>query len=327
MKKIVDVAAGVITRADGSFLLGQRAPGTFYPGYWEFPGGKVEPGETPAAALVRELDEELGIRAHTLYPWLMREHHYEHAHVRLHFFEVAAWSGEVNDHVHSALAWQRADALAVGPMLPANGPILKALCLPRRMGITHAGEIGVEAQLAALDAALAAGLRLVQVREPVLSAPARESFAAAVVRRAHAAGALVVVNGDVALAQRCGADGVHLPAHQLTALTQRPALPWVGASCHGRDELLRAAELGLDYALLGAVRPTPTHPGRSGLGWEGFARLAAALPMTVLALGGLGDADMAAARVAGAHGIAGIRGMWQLSASAPCRTPSCADGA
>ena len=74
MKKIVDVAAGVITRPDGSFLLGQRAPGTFYPGYWEFPGGKVEPGETPAAALVRELDEELGIRVHALNPWLMREH-------------------------------------------------------------------------------------------------------------------------------------------------------------------------------------------------------------------------------------------------------------
>jgi 8-oxo-dGTP diphosphatase len=310
-RKIVDVAAGVITRADGSFLLGQRAPGTFYPGYWEFPGGKVEAGETPAAALVRELDEELGIRVHALNPWLMREHDYEHAHVRLHFFEVHAWSGEVNDHVHSALAWQCADRLEVGPMLPANGPILKALCLPRMMGITQAGQIGVAAQLAALDRALAGGLRLVQVREPLLSAVEREPFAAEVVRRAHAAGALVLINGDVDLAHRCAADGVHLPAAQLAELPARPALPWVGASCHTRAELERAAALALDYALLGAVRETPTHPGQAGMGWEGFAALAAALPMPVLALGGLQAGDMTAARAAGAHGIAAIRGVWE----------------
>lgn len=310
MKKIVDVAAGVITRPDGSFLLGQRAPGTFYPGYWEFPGGKVEPGETPAAALVRELDEELGIRVHALNPWLMREHHYEHAHVRLHFFEVHDWSGEVNDHVHSALAWQWADRLEVAPMLPANGPILKALRLPRTMGITHAGEIGAAAQLAALDAALSAGLRLVQVREPLLDEDERGAFAVEVVRRAHAAGALVVINGDEALARACGADGVHLRAAQLAALAARPDLPWVGASCHSRTELERAAALELDYAVLGAVRETPTHPGQAALGWDGFGRLAAELPIPVLALGGVAPADMSAARASGAHGIAAIRGAW-----------------
>ncbi|THF63834.1 Nudix family hydrolase [Pseudothauera nasutitermitis] len=310
MKKVVDVSAGVITRPDGSFLLGQRAPGTFYPGYWEFPGGKVEAGETPAAALARELDEELGIRAQVLHPWLMREHHYEHAHVRLHFFEVPVWSGEINDHVHSALAWQRADHLEVAPMLPANGPILKALRLPRTMGITHAGEIGVDAQLAALDAALADGLRLVQIREPGLDAAARAAFAAEAVRRAQAAGALALVNGDVELALRCAADGVHLPAAQLAALGARPDLPWVGASCHTRAELERAAALALDYAVLGAVRATPTHPDQPALGWEGFSALAAELPLPVLALGGLGAADMAAARAAGAHGIAAIRGVW-----------------
>ncbi|HNQ75278.1 MAG TPA: Nudix family hydrolase [Pseudothauera hydrothermalis] len=310
MAKIVEVAAGVMVRPDGSFLLGQRAPGTFFPGYWEFPGGKVEPGETPAGALIRELREELGIRVHALTPWLVREHHYEHAHVRLHFFEVQAWSGEVNDHVHSALAWQWADRLEVAPMLPANGPILKALRLPRMMGITHAGEIGIAAQLAALDAALGAGLRLVQVREPLLDEPSRSAFAAEVVRRAHAAGALVVINGDAALARACGADGVHLRAAQLAALAARPDFLWVGASCHSRAELERAAALELDYAVLGAVHETPTHPGQAALGWDGFGRLAAALSIPVLALGGVSRADMPAARASGAHGLAAIRGAW-----------------
>ena len=76
-RKIVDVAAAVITRPDGSFLLGQRAPGTFYAGHWEFPGGKVEPGETPREALIRELHEELGLNVDAAWPWIMREHEYE----------------------------------------------------------------------------------------------------------------------------------------------------------------------------------------------------------------------------------------------------------
>jgi 8-oxo-dGTP diphosphatase len=310
MTKRVDVAAGVILREDGRFLLGQRAPNTFYPGYWEFPGGKVEAFETPAQALVRELDEELGIEVTKLRPWLVREHAYEHAHVRLHFFEVAAWRGEVNDRVHSALAWEAADSPTVGPMLPANGPILKALRLPRCMGITNAGRTGVDASLARLDAALERGLRLIQVREPDLPVDVAHAFAAEVVRRARRRGARVVINSDQVLARATGADGVHLRSAALADLALRPDFEWVGASCHTRAELEHAAALGLDYAVLGAVRATPTHPDRAGLGWDMFADLVRGLPLPVFALGGVGPDDMDTARMAGAHGIAAIRGAW-----------------
>lgn len=311
MKKIVHVAAAVITRPDGSVLLGQRAPDTFYPGYWEFPGGKVEPGETPRDALIRELDEELGMRVDAAYPWITREHVYEHAHVSLHFFEVTAWRGEIHDRVHSALSWQQAGAMDVGPMLPANGPILKALRLPRVCGITHAGEIGIDAQLARLEAALAGGLRLVQIREPALPDADCERFARAVVERCHAAGALAVVNGDAALARRIGADGLHLPARSLMAADGRPDFEWVGASCHSRAELEQAAALEFDYALLGAVRPTQSHPERATLGWPAFGELIVRLPLPVFALGGLSAGDLETAKAAGAHGVAGIRGIWQ----------------
>ncbi|NMG43617.1 Nudix family hydrolase [Aromatoleum toluvorans] len=310
MTKRVEVAAGVIFRGDGRFLLGQRASDTFYAGYWEFPGGKVEAGESPADALIRELDEELGIRVRAVRPWITREHRYEHAHVRLHFFEVAEWEGELHDHVHSALSWERVEAPAVGPMLPANGPILKALRLPRRMGITHAGEVGAAAQLAQIDAALAHGLKLIQVREPGMAAPELGAFSAEVVSRARQHGALVVVNGGVDVAEKVQADGVHLSAAQLMALERRPGLEWVGASCHTRAELERAAALGMDYVLLGSVLVTPTHPGQAGLGWERFAELVRGLPMPVFALGGLQPDDMERARRAGAHGIAAIRSSW-----------------
>ncbi|MDR3087004.1 MAG: Nudix family hydrolase [Azoarcus sp.] len=312
-RKITHVAAGVIVRNDGHFLLGQRAPGSFYPGYWEFPGGKVEPGESPAGALRRELLEELGIHVERLTPWIVREHEYEHAKVRLYFFEVSRWQGTIRAHVHSALAWAApGDAEYPAPMLPANGLVLKALSLPRVMGITHAGAIGVDVQLAALDRALAAGLRLVQIREPALSASGLRTFATDVVRRVRAAGALAVVNGAPELALEAGADGLHLSAERLASIASRPApdFAWVGASCHTRAELERAAALGLDYALLGAVKSTPTHPGGGTLGWEGFTTLAAGLPLPVFALGGLTIADMETALEAGAHGVATIRGVW-----------------
>lgn len=312
-RKLVDVAAGVLLRADGRYLLGQRGPDTVYAGYWEFPGGKVEVGESPAAALCRELDEELGIRVRHLRLWLRREHLYEHAHVRLHFFEVAAWEGELTDHVHSALRWVAPEEADCEPMLPANGPILKALRLPRTMGITRAGLVGVARQLAELDAALAHGLRLVQVREPALAAVEREAFAAEVVHRARASGAIVLLNDDIELARAVGADGVHLPARRLARLAARPELPWVGASCHTRAELERAAELALDYAAFGPLRETPTHPGTPGIGIDRFTQSIAGLPLPVFALGGVGPEDMEMVRDAGAHGIAAIRAAWGRS--------------
>lgn len=310
MKKITHVAAAVIERPDGSFLLGQRAPDTFYPGYWEFPGGKVEAGETPREALVRELQEELGIEVLRADPWLRREHVYEHAHVKLHFFRVREWRGELHDHVHSALDWQQPGATTVAPMLPANAPVLAALALPDFYAITQAGEIGIDAQLLALARALEDGLRLVQVREPDLDPARRAAFAHAATDLCHQFGARVLINGDEALARACGADGLHLPARQLAVTAARPDFPLVAASCHTAEELEAAGRLGCDFTVVGPVRATASHPGVAGMGWEAFAAILAVPPAPTFALGGLGRADLDAARRAGAHGVAAIRGAW-----------------
>ena len=309
--KIINVAAAVLLRPDGSFLLGQRAADTFYAGYWEFPGGKVEPGETPAQALVRELEEELGIYVVQSSPWLVREHRYEHAHVRLHFFRVTEWHGELRDHVHAALCWQAPDALSVTPMLPANASILRALALPSRYGITQAAHLGIEAQLAALDRALAGGLRLVQVREAALPPEDRERFARAVVDRCHRQGARVLVNADAALAHAAGADGIHLPSGMLATIGTRPEFGLVAASCHDAGELELAARLELDFVVLGPVRPTATHPDRTALGWDRFAELITGYGVPVYALGGLSASDLGQARTLGAQGIAAIRSAWR----------------
>ena len=313
--KLTEVAAAVIERpaADGAteFLLGQRAPGSFYEGFWEFPGGKVEPGETPHAALLRELREELGIEVLRADPWLRRQHVYEHAHVRLNFFRVRHWHGALQDHVHSALAWQRAAAPDVSPMLPANAPVLAALALPEFYAITDAGAIGVDAQLSALARALANGLKLVQLREPRLDSARRRSFVHAAVEHRHRHAARVLINGDAALAKAAGADGLHLPARLLAAQAERPDFPLVAASCHSAAELESAGRLGCDFAVFGPVRASASHPGMAGSGWDNLAAALGVPPLPTFALGGLSPADLDLAQQAGAHGVAAIRAAWE----------------
>jgi 8-oxo-dGTP diphosphatase len=312
MTNILEVAAAVVQRSDGEFLLAERPAGKPYAGWWEFPGGKIEAGESPYHALVRELHEELGIEVDVAHPWLTRVYSYPHATVRLHFFRVVSWHGEPHGQENQRLSWQYPDAVSVTPLLPANGPILRALVLPPVCAITHAAELGVEPFLERLQVVLQQGVKLIQVREKAMDAATLRAFAAEVVLRAHAHGARVVINGDASLAREVGADGVQLNSAQLMALTARPELMLVSASCHDRRELERAAELDLDFALLSPVLPTLSHPGAPVLGWEGFARLAKDLPMPVYALGGVSRADLDEAWRHGAHGIAMLRGAWQV---------------
>jgi 8-oxo-dGTP diphosphatase len=306
----IEVAAAVIQREDGCFLLGQRPAGKVYAGYWEFPGGKIEVGEAPLPALKRELHEELGIEIETAYPWLTRDYDYAHAAVRLRFFRVVRWSGNLHGRESQRFVWQAPDAISVDPLLPANAPILRALRLPPVYAITRAAELGPAELLRRLEQALAGGLRLLQVREKELGEKELRDLAARVIERARAHGARVLVNGNLKLARELGADGVHLTSAQLKETRLRPDLALVGASCHDADELARAQALGADFVVLGPVAPTPTHPGAAGLGWARFAALLKDCPLPVYALGGLGPADLETAWRHGAHGVSMMRAAW-----------------
>lgn len=309
-KKIVDVVAAVILQPDGRFLLARRPEGKPYAGYWEFPGGKVEAGESLAHALKRELHEELGIEVEQAWPWLVRHFDYEHASVKLHFFRVVAWHGEAHGKESQLLEWQVPGAVRVAPLLPANGPILRALELPPLLAISQVESLGEAVFMARMEAALARGLRLIQIREKTLPAAALESVARQMVTLAHAHGARVVINTESGLGKSVGEDGVHLPGAALMALDARPPAGLVGASCHSAAELARAAQLGLDYVQLSPVLPTLTHPGAETLGWDGFMRLIRDYPLPVYALGGMGLDELDTARQKGAHGIAMLRASW-----------------
>jgi len=301
----VEVAAAVIQRPDGSFLLAQRPPGKVYAGYWEFPGGKVEPGEPAAQALARELHEELGIEVETAYPWITRVFTYPHATVRLNFFRVTRWGGVPHPREDQAIAWRHLEHSMVSPMLPANAPVLASLALPAEYAVTDATRWGTPAMLDQLERRLQQGLRLVQLREPGLSAGERRIFCDRAIGLARRHGCKVMVKSP-----HPGADGIHFTASQLMNLDRKPGGMLVAASCHTREELERAMQLELDFAVLGPVKETASHPHAAAMGWNAFAERVRGTTLPVYAIGGLARADLEHAWRAGAHGIAMIRGAW-----------------
>jgi 8-oxo-dGTP diphosphatase len=295
----------VIQRPDGAFLLAQRPHGKVYAGYWEFPGGKTEPGEPPQVALARELHEELGIDVETAYPWITRVFTYPHATVRLNFFRVTRWRGEPHPKEDQVIAWQELDGTVVAPMLPANAPVLASLSLPVEYAITDAVRLGTAVMLDKLERRMAQGLKLVQLREPGLSAEERRIFCENAIGSARRYGCKVMVK-----APHPGADGVHFTAAELMRLSNKPKTGLAAASCHDRKELERAMQLELDFAVLGPVKETASHRQAAAMGWKAFGELARGASIPVYAIGGLTRADLEDAWRAGAHGVAMIRGAW-----------------
>lgn len=309
MAGMIHVAAAVIVNARGEVLISRRHAQAHQGGLWEFPGGKVEAGETALQALRRELHEELGIDLRSARPLIRIPHDYPDKSVLLDVWQVTAFDGEAHGREGQPVQWVPPRRLRDFAFPAANQPIIAAARLPERYLITP--EPG-ENFLARVEQACTAGIRLLQLRATSLPESEYLRLAREVCARAHRHGAEVLLNADPAIVAAAGADGVHLPAWRLRALDRRP-LPaglWVAASCHAADELAQAVRIGCDFAVVGPVLPTASHPGAPHLGWEALRALTEASAVPVYALGGLREADLAAAWQAGAQGIAAIRGLW-----------------
>jgi 8-oxo-dGTP diphosphatase len=317
----IHVVAAVLRDKRGRVLLAQRGEGRHLAGLWEFPGGKVDPGETPAAALIRELREELGIELRRSRPLMAVQHRYPSRRVLLDVHEVIEFDGEACGLEGQALRWIRPEDMAALPMPEADRPVVTALRLPAFL-VVSPEPFDPDAFLAELDRTLGFGARLLQLRAKSLQGDALSELATRALALCRRRGAALVLNGPPHLALDLGLDGVHLDARRLAALTSRP-LPaelWVGASCHDRAGLERAAALGLDYATLSPLRPTASHPDAKALGWMRFAAMREGVPMPVYALGGMRPHDLDEARRHGAQGVAGISAFWDSGALAHLAT-------
>jgi 8-oxo-dGTP diphosphatase len=309
---MMHVVAGVLVDGAGRILIAQRPPGKHLAGMWEFPGGKLEPGETPLMALERELDEELGIAVDPLsFEALMRvPWHYGERGMLLEAILVRAWTGEPKALDAAEIRWLDPRDIDPDLLAPADRPILAATRLPPHYPITPP-ELTADEAVALLTSALARGERLLQLRLPGLPVETVRGVATRLLPELRALGACLLLNRDIEGALALGEGvGVHLAASQLHALEARP-LPlsqMIAASCHDAGELARASQLGCDFATLSPVHATSSHPDAEPLGWPRFAQLAEAASLPVYALGGLGPEDGMEARLHAAQGVAGIRG-------------------
>lgn len=313
MARAMHVMAGVMIDSLGRVLLAQRPPGKHLAGLWEFPGGKLEAGETPADGLVRELHEELGVEATVSEPLIRVPWHYGDRRLLLDARMVRAWRGEPASLDGQALQWCFPGTVDLDLLAPADRHILRALQLPVRYAITaDAPPSAQDEWQQRLRSAVAAGERMILLRFPQWPLSRVRALAASLLPEARAHGAQLLLSGDVDGALALGEGvGVQLKATQIGQWQERPlpSTQWIGASCHDADDLARALTIA-DFATLSPVAVTATHPDAPPLGWGTFTAWVDASPLPVYALGGMTMAQLEPARRAGGQGVAGIRGFW-----------------
>ena len=304
------VAVGVIRNESGQILIARRHAHLHQGGLWEFPGGKVEPGESVQQALRRELREELAITVEDASPLLKIRHRYPDRQVLLDVWQVSAFSGVPTGVEDQPVRWVVAEELSRYQFPPANRPIVAAAQLPDRYAILDGDSADVLFER--LRRCSERGLRLVRLRANSLDQGAYRALAQRASDYCRSRGIALLLNADPELVAQTGAAGIHLTSAQLMALRARSlnADLWVAASCHSQEELRQAERIGVDFVVLSPVQATDSHPDVSPLGWSRFACLVEGANLPVYALGGMKQADLAEAKKHGAQGIAAMRGFW-----------------
>ena len=312
-KPHIHVACGALRDAEGRVLLVERPLGKIAALKWEFPGGKIEPGESPRAALDRELHEEIGIAVREARPLILFTHEYLERRVTLHTFLVTQWDGQVHGREAQRLAWNPPHLHQGLDVLPTVAPILRALELPPHYVFTppNADETFVLRALGRFPRRT-----LLRLRLPRLDRAAYERVARRVITEARGWGLQVVLDRGEAMSRQLGAAGVHFRQHEVMGLmpmdlseTFVDNVLRIG-SCHDATSLGKAEILGLHAAVVGPVAPTATHPDAAPLGWEGFQRLAAGTRLPVYAIGGVAPQDLPEAFAHYAQGVCGISAYW-----------------
>ena len=308
----VHVAAAVVVNSHDEILIARRAVDAHQGGLWEFPGGKVEEGESVEQALARELLEETGICVEQARPLIRVHHDYADKSVLLDVWRVETFSGEAHGREGQPVKWLKPEQLTDYTFPDANLPIIRAASLPDRYLITPQVE-DPKSFLEQLDRVLASGIKLVQFRDKKLDDASWQALAHGVIERCHQAGARCMLNTSPQRFIACPADGLHLDSRQLYSYDERPVDKTVllSASCHTEADIHHAETLGADFIVLSPVQATASHPDAEPLGWKAFHELSDRATMPVYALGGMRAEDLDTSFLYGAQGIAAIRALWE----------------
>ncbi len=316
-ESVLYVAAAAIFDERSRVLIAQRPTHVHQGGLWEFPGGKVEAGETVREALARELHEELGIDVQQARPLIRVRHDYPDKSVLLDVWRVDDFSGgalsvDRKGREGQPLVWVQPHELSGYDFPAANIPIVTAVQLPDYYLVTPNPDDDSLAFLTQLETRLREGIRLVQLRAKTLSDTDYLALAKQCQGLCEQHDAALMLNADPGLVAEVGAAGVHLDSGRLASLSERPDVKWVSASCHSPEQLRQAEKLKADFVMLSPVAATASHPGSVPLGWKQFQVLVDLAHCPVYALGGMTSADLQQAFIHGAQGVAAIRALWDV---------------
>ena len=307
----VHVVAGVVRDTRGRILLARRTEGRDLAGAWEFPGGKVEPSESPAKALQREIFEELGVRIGKIEPLICVPQRYASKSIVLDVYTVLSYTGKPKGREKQALAWSPVEKLISYPMPPADKPVVAALTLPGMLAITPEFYGDKNNYLSCIEQQLVSGIRYIQLRCKLLAPKILKELAIDIRTLCHEHKATLFINENIELAKILDCP-VHLKSSQL--MQKDIALLLSGqpfsSACHNIDELKKAESMAALFVVLGPVLKTNSHPDADGIGWSGFAKMRNEASLPIFALGGLGVNDISDARQYGAQGVAGISQFW-----------------
>ena len=318
MPDIVHVAVAVIVNPNNEVCISLRHKNAHQGSLWEFPGGKVEQGETIKQALVREIKEELDLEIKQLRPLITINHNYDDKAVCLHVYKVMLYQGEATGLEGQQVKWLPVSLLSVHNFPAANLPIIKAVQLPDKYLIT--GKFtDINDFIYKLKNALKSGIKLIQLRlkENSLEDVAQLQF---LLEKT----AELCKQAEVNLMLNLSADylhmidlsqiefaGIHADSKTLNTLSQRPRGGLFSASCHNMEELLLAIKLNSDFVVLSPVQKTASHPDMQAMGWCQFNNLIENVTVPVYALGGVSENDLETAWQYGAQGIAAISALWE----------------
>ena len=303
--EIIKAVVGVLDNNLGQILIAKRQAHQFMAGYWELPGGKIDPGETQQQAIIREMDEELGIQVNKTSLHQCMQYQYPDRIVELSIYRVEDYQNTPHGKEGQAVAWVDIDGLSNYQLLPTMRAFIHSITLPKHYWITPSTEHHSDDWLAKFDQKIQQGIKLIQLRSKV---DLDREFIQHLYIKCQQQNVNLLLNIPNKSFNEPYANGWHMTTREMLSLTTRPCSDdkLLGASTHNLDEALRAQEIGADFVVISPVQATQTHPDTPPIGWEAAKEVVDQLNIPVYFLGGMSLEDLDKTLELGAQGIAGV---------------------
>ena len=303
--KIIKAVVGVLRNESRKLLIAKRQDHQFMAGFWELPGGKIEGDETTEQTIIRELNEELGIKVDALSLHQTMQHTYADRMVELCIYNIDQYQNTPTGIEGQQIAWVSVQDLYNYQLLPTMKAFIDSITLPNKYWITPSSDHQSETWMKNFDEKMTQDISLIQLRSKTTL---DNHFIAELHNKCQQNNIKLLVNTIDKSFNESYCDGWHITTNEMLNLKSRPCADdkILGVSTHNLHEALKAQELGADFVVISPVQATQTHPDTAPLGWDAAQEVVNKLNIPVYFLGGMGLEDLDKTLKIGAQGIAGV---------------------